>query len=211
MSDNPYANPYSPSSLNTGGPLAGQSYDIADAEAIRKKHLNHEASIQGMGSLYMFGGFFGSLLGIFYGAMGIAALSGATGIFPESTNNTPAPPPAVMGGFFIGMGVVVLAIALSQLYAGWTMRKLDPKGKILAIIVSAIGLLGFPCGTLLSGYTMYLLLSAKGEFIYSPQYKEILAATPHIKYRSIVAWVLLAVILLIVVLLFVAAFLGSSR
>jgi hypothetical protein len=204
MSDNPYA----PTPGTPGGYVQGRMFDISDAETIRKQHLNHEASIQGMGSLYLLGGFFGSLLGLAYGAMGIAAISGLQGAIP---NNGPAPAPAIAGGLFVGLGVFVLAVAMAQFYAGWTMRKLDPKGKILAIIVTAIGLLGFPCGTLLSGYTLYLLLSAKGEFIYSPQYKEILAATPHIKYRSIVAWVLLAVILLIVVLLFVAAFLGSPR
>jgi hypothetical protein len=204
MSDNPYA----PTPGTPGGYVQGQMFEIADAEAIRKQHLNHEASIQGMGSLYLLGGFFGSLLGLAYGAMGIAAISGLQGAIP---NNGPGPAPAIAGGFFVGLGVFVLAVAIAQFYAGWTMRKLDPKGKILAIIVTAIGLLGFPCGTLLSAYTLYLLLSAKGEFIYSPRYKEILAATPHIKYRSIVAWVLLAVILLIVVLLVVAAFLGSSR
>ena len=204
MSDNPYA----PTPGTPGGYVQGPMFDISDAEAIRKQHLNHEASIQGMGSLYLLGGFFGSLLGLAYGAMGIAAISGLQGAIP---NNGPGPAPAIAGGFFVGLGVFVLAVAMAQFYAGWTMRKLDPKGKILAIIVTAIGLLGFPCGTLLSGYTLYLLLSAKGEFIYSPQYKEILAATPHIKYRSIVAWVLLAVILLFVVLLFLDAFLGSQR
>lgn len=205
MSDNPYA----PASVAPGGYVTGQMFDIADAEVIRKQHLNHEASIQGMGSLYLLGGFFGSLLGLGYGGMGIAAMSGVAGVIPD--DGTPGPSPAIMGGVFVGMGVFVLAVAMAQFYAGWTMRKLDPKGKIVAIIVTAIGLLGFPCGTLLSAYTLYLLLSAKGEFIYSPQYKEIIAATPHIKYRSIIAWVLLAVILLVVVLLFVAAFLRSSR
>ncbi|MFN7625876.1 MAG: hypothetical protein ACK5PZ_03525 [Pirellula sp.] len=205
MSDNPYA----PASATTGGYVQGQIFDISDAEMIRKQHLSHEASIQGMGSLYLLGGVLGSLGGLVYGGMGIAAMSGVAGAIPDGDG--PGPTPAVMGGMFVGIGVFVLAVSMAQLYAGWTMRKLDPKGKILAIIVTAIGLLGFPCGTLISAYTLYLLLSPKGEFIYSPQYKEIRAATPHIKYRSIVAWVLLALILIFVVLLFLAAFLGGMR
>ncbi|MBM3967740.1 MAG: hypothetical protein FJ308_22185, partial [Planctomycetes bacterium] len=76
MSDNPYA----PASVAPGGYVTGQMFDIADAEVIRKQHLNHEASIQGMGSLYLLGGFFGSLLGLGYGAMGIAAMSEVAGV-----------------------------------------------------------------------------------------------------------------------------------
>ncbi len=202
MSDNPYA----PTPGTPGGYVQGPIFDISDAEAIRKQHLNHEASIQGMGSMYILGGVLGSLLGLAYGAMGIVALSGGAGAIPS---NSPALDPARV--VLVGLGGGVLTVAMAQFYAGWTMRRFDPKGKTVAIILTSIGLIVFPCGTLLSAYTLYLLLSAKGQFIYSPRYKEILAATPHIKYRSIVAWVLLAVILLFVVLLFLDAFLGSQR
>ena len=95
MSDNPYA----PTPGTPGGYVQGPMFDISDAEAIRKQHLNHEASIQGMGSLYLLGGFFGSLLGLAYGAMGIAAISGLQGAIP---NNGPVPAPAIAGGFFVG-------------------------------------------------------------------------------------------------------------
>ena len=75
MSDNPYA----PTPGTPGGYVQGPIFDISDAEAIRKQHLNHEASIHGMGSMYILGGVLGSLLGLAYGAMGIVALSGGGG------------------------------------------------------------------------------------------------------------------------------------
>ena len=149
MSDNPYA----PTAKPPGVFKSGQVFDISNADAVRRQHLNHEASIRGIGWLYLLGGVSGSLGGLAYGAIGIGGVLGAV---PVVSKERPT---------FTGLGMILLAIALPLFYAGWTMRKLDPKGKILAIIVSAIGLLGFPCGTLLSGYSLYLLLSAKGEFI----------------------------------------------
>ncbi|MBM3967329.1 MAG: hypothetical protein FJ308_20030 [Planctomycetes bacterium] len=47
----------------------------------------------------------------------------------------------------------------------------------------------------------YLLRSAKGGFIYSPQYKEIIAATPYINYRSVIAWVFVALVVVAIVLM----------
>jgi hypothetical protein len=105
-----------------------------------------------------------------------------------------------------------LAMALScfQLYAGRSMQTLNASGKIAAIIISVIGLLGFPCGTLISVFALYLLLSSKGEMIYSPQYKEIIQATPHIRYKtSIIVWIFLFILLGLLGFGFIAAMLGA--
>ena len=45
---------------------------------------------------------------------------------------------------------------------------------------------------------LYLLLSAKGKVIFSPQYQEVLKATPHIVYKTSKIVVVLGVLLLIV-------------
>jgi hypothetical protein len=50
-------------------------------------------------------------------------------------------------------------------------------------------------GTLINGYILYLLLSAKWEMVFSAEYRDIIDATPHIKYRtSILIWMLLGII-----------------
>jgi hypothetical protein len=90
------------------------------------------------------------------------------------------------------------------------MQTLNANGKIPAIIVSAIGLLAFPCGTLISAFALYLLLSPKGEMIYSPQYKEIVQATPHIRYKtSIIVWILLFLLLGLIAFGIIAAAMGG--
>ena len=57
--------------------------------------------------------------------------------------------------------------------------------------------LGYLVMGLIVGYILYLLLSPKGSVVFSPAYKEIIAQTPHIKYRT-------SLILKIVLVLFVS-------
>ena len=104
------------------------------------------------------------------------------------------------------LGLVFLAISIVQLLGGRAMQTLNPRGKVLAIIISAIGLLGFPCGTLISAYLLYLLLSAKGEMVFSDRYKEIIQATPHIKYKtSIIVWIFLFLLIAVILMGIIAA------
>jgi len=73
MSDNTYA----PTAKPPGGFKSGQVFDISDADAVRRQHLNHEASIRGIGWLYLLGGVSGSLGGLAYGTIGIGGVLGA--------------------------------------------------------------------------------------------------------------------------------------
>lgn len=205
MPDNPFSNPYEPTIFGSNDFRSGIGNDVANAEAIRKKYLNHEASIQGVGSLYLLGGVIGPILGLFYTVSGLAILSGMSGASPNDAGS------AGGGITLIALGLFTIAIGALQFYAGWTMRKLNPKGKILSVILAAFGLLGFPCGTLISVYILYLLLSAKGEYVYSPEYKAVIAATPHIKYRSILVWVVLGILLLIVAVAIIGAITGQNQ
>jgi hypothetical protein len=150
----------------------------AQAEATRKAHISHEASIKAVGILYYLGGVLVTL----------AAAGGLLGARDAS----------------IGLTLLLIGVGVGQFFAGWGVRALRKWGRTVGCILSAIGLIGFPIGTLINGYILYLFLSKKGRTIFSPEYQEVIAATPHIKYRtSIVVWILLA----LVVVLIAAAFL----
>ena len=199
MSDNPYA----PSGSSYGDASLDANFDLSQAELIRKSHLSHEANIQSFGCLYTLGGILGILGAIFYIGLGIFIMAG--GENPQAGVN-----PMAAGIMTTLIGVVFLAIAVAQLFAGRSMQTLNPSGKILAIIISAIGLLGFPCGTLISGYLLYLLVSAKGEMVFSSAYKEVMEATPHIRYRtSIIVWIFLFLLIGVILLGIIAAIFGS--
>jgi hypothetical protein len=199
MSDNPYA----PSGSSYSDASLDANFDLSQAELIRKSHLNHEANIQSFGCLYTLGGILGILGAIFYIGLGIFIMAG--GENPQAGVN-----PMAAGIMTTLIGVVFLAIAVAQLFAGRSMQTLNPSGKILAIIISAIGLLGFPCGTLISGYLLYLLVSAKGEMVFSSAYKEVMQATPHIRYRtSMIVWIFLFLLIGLILLGIIAAIFGA--
>jgi hypothetical protein len=96
-------------------------------------------------------------------------------------------------------------LGVGTLYAGWGVRALRAWGRILGGVLSAIGLLGFPIGTLINGYILYLFLSKKGRTIFSPGYQDVIGATPDIKYRtSVVVWIFLVLLAGLVLVAFLA-------
>ena len=207
MSDNPYA----PSGSSYGDASLDANFDLSQAELIRKSHLSHEANIQGFGCLYTLGGILGILGAISYVGIGIFVMAG--GVVPKELEFMvfgAGGDRLVSGGLTTLVGVVFLAIAVAQLFAGRSMQTLNPSGKILAIVVAAIGMLQFPCGTLISGYLLYLLVSAKGRTVYSSAYKEVMQATPHIRYRtSIIVWIFLFILIGVILLGVLAAIFGA--
>jgi hypothetical protein len=192
MDINPYA--------ATASSAEAVSIAIDDAELTRRKYLSHEASIQSVGLLYMLGAVFSMLYGV---GIVFAMLYSQTA---PGTGN-----PASVGFAEIGIGLVVCAVGMLQAYGGWSLRTLNASGKPIAILLSVLGLLGIPLGTLISVYILYLLLSEKGRMVFSPEYKAVIAATPHIRYRSsLLNWILLFVFLAVVIGLVTIAVLTSK-
>jgi hypothetical protein len=97
----------------------------------------------------------------------------------------------------LGLGIVLVALCAVTLAVAYGLRGLRTWVRVPAILLSVVGLLNFPVGTLLSGYVLYLLLSAKGRFVLTPEYAEIVAATPHMKYRSSTLVLVVVVVLLV--------------
>jgi hypothetical protein len=142
-----------------------------EAEAIRRAHISHEASIKAVGILYYLGG------------AGLILSGGAALVGARSAEN------AVLM-------VVFLALGVGYLFSGWGVRALRAWGRIVGIVLSVIGLLGFPVGTLINAYILYLYLSKKGRTIFAPEYQDVIAATPHVKYKtSIIVWIFLALVI----------------
>ena len=153
------------------------------AESIRREHINHEASIKAVGTLYYL-----SMLGL--------AIVGVTTVFSTSTFAGAGMAGAVAGAVMVVMAAVFLVV-------GRGLRTLRPWVRIPTVLLSILGLLGFPIGTLINGYIIWLILSKKGRLVLSPEYAAIVEATPHVKYRtSIVVWILLGLIVLLVVAVF---------
>ncbi|MDX1927172.1 MAG: hypothetical protein SFV81_11680 [Pirellulaceae bacterium] len=194
---NPYAP--SPSAMSSAVPAEGD-------EATRKAHLSHEASIKSIGVLYLLGAIIGFLLTVVYLVGGVAAFV------------TPSRNPgegALAGAVLIVVGILAGAFATVQFILAQGLRSLKPWSRIGGVVLSCIGLLGFPIGTLISAYFLYLLASQKGVYIFSPEYARVIAATPHIKYKtSIIVWILLGILVFFIglgIIGFMVAVIGGRR
>ncbi len=185
-------NPYAP--VTTEAPLHNP---ISQAAEIRRKYLNHEASVKSIGILYLLGAIFLIPAGLFVIGLSIHAMA---------TNSAEIKSPAVL----LVIGAFELAFGFLQGMTGLAIRQFKQWARVVGIIFSAIGLLGFPLGTLISAYFLYLLTSAKGVYVFSDEYQQVIAATPEIKYKtSIVVWILLALLLGLIGLGLIAAVVGT--
>lgn len=166
-------NPYAPPQAPPAINLGAPTDDHT-----RHLHLKHEASVKSIGTLYILGGI------ILFIAMLFT-------VFAPAENEK---------ALMLPIAVFFIAIALLQLWLGASIRKLKSGARIPAIILSVIGLIGFPIGTLISAYFLYLLCCQKGKTVFSEEYARVMAATPEIKYRtSIVTWIVLLLLILLVV------------
>jgi hypothetical protein len=169
--------------INPYAPPKAHVQDVVDvsseAESIRAEHIKHEASIRSVGVLYYLGGVL-----MLVGAIGLLAAGfGAAGGAAQS--------------FGAGLGALYLVLGALSFVVARGIRALRPWARTTSIVLSAIGLLGFPVGTLINGYILYLLLSQKGKRIFEDDYPQIVAATPHIKYRtSPLVWIVLGILFL---------------
>ena len=163
----------------------------ADAEAIRREHIKHEASVRSIGALYFISGAVLLLVGV--GAVLSVGLGrGAFGVLE------------------VAALVIYTAFGVLSIVVGRGIRALQPWARTTCIVLSVIGLIGIPVGTLVSGYILCLLLTAKGKRLFEPDYPAIIAATPHIKYRtSVIVWIFVGLLILLILAL-VLATLGRS-
>lgn len=172
-------NPYQPPSSEITNP------DILnpDAEAIRNEHLKHETNVKSIGTLYYLGG-----IGMGLGFIGMLIDGG------KPSDGTQMPYVALLA--FIGV------FAFITFGLGYGLTNLKPWARIPTLILAAIGLAGFPIGTIINLYVLYLVGGKKGKMVFSPEYQQVIALTPHIKYKS--PWKT-CLILLIVLIAFIAA------
>jgi hypothetical protein len=158
-----------------------------ELQQIRKAHISHEASVKSVGLLYLLGAAL-----MLLGCLGVIFTPGGD-------------------GFFVGLFAALFGVA--QLWLGIGLRRLKPWARIGSGILSGLGLLAIPIGTIINAYILYLLFSKKGATVFSEDYQRVVAATPEIKYRtSIVIWIAVALLLVLIGFgLMVAYFAPLSR
>jgi hypothetical protein len=176
-------NPYAPPKARVEDVVP----EIGEAGAIRREHIKREAAIRSIGTLYYLGG-----AALCLGA--IALILGSSNI-SRSLNVSRSLAPGIGGGILIVIGVLSMFVARG-------LRQLRPWARTTTVVLSVIGLVRAPLGSLINAYILYLLLSQKGRRIFQSDYPDIVAATPDVKYRtSVVTWVLLGILILLLLVL----------
>jgi hypothetical protein len=157
----------------------------SQAEAVREEHIEHEASVKSAGVLFILGGLF--------------SLVAASGMIVSSAAVAEDRP-----GFLV-LSVMVALLAVTYIAMGWGLRMLRTWARRPAVGLAVIGLLGFPIGTLINAYILWLLLAAKGRRVLAADYAAIVKATPHVRYRApLWIWIVLGAIVLAIVFVVVA-------
>ena len=182
------ANPYAPPLAPIGGVPLSTDANLAAAERMRRNYLSHEANLQSIGSLY----YLGALLTL------VVLVVWAVVFFIES--NGQAGPAGIMAyGFYAVIGALLLAM-------GYGLTKLQPWARWTAVVLAGLpltlyglvvlyvlvlsptpaipALFGAVICCLIFGYILYLLLSPKSGVVFTHEYKDVIARTPHIKYKT---------------------------
>lgn len=221
-SQDPATNPYAAPTADLGTAATQYGDDDATlqlAEPIRREHLSHEASVRSVGLLYLLGGFFGvlSLIGLL--VSGGFALSGQGGMGAAEASIIVVTL-LITGGFTAVQ--ILLGLGLRWL-KGWArIGTILMTGLTLAYFafVMAVSTLGggMPIGgvimllffTAIPSYIMWLMLCAKGRYVFTPEYQAIRAVTPHIKYQtSIIVKIAIALLLVIILIGIIALFVSG--
>jgi hypothetical protein len=157
---------------------------VPDAERIRRQHFRHEASVRSVGVLYIFGA----------SMIGLGSLSSFLSLDRGS----------------IPVAATFLGVAGALGFVGSLVRRLDRRARIPVVILSAVGLLAFPIGTAINAYILWLFLSGKGSFVFSPEYKRIVRLTPYTVHRTSGAVIGLMVFIGLLIAIALFASLGST-
>lgn len=176
-------NPYAPPQADLSVPQLSTNED----ESIRQAHIKTEATVKSVGTLYYLG-FFVLI------ASGVATLMANSSAAPEADSGVNL----ILSAAFIVIGVLQGVLA-------YGLRRLRSWSRWPTVVLSFIGLLAFPMGTLISALILSNTLGAKARMVFSEDYQRIIAATPQVKYKTSKVVVVLLVILVIILIGVIAA------
>jgi hypothetical protein len=108
-----------------------------------------------LGWIHLVSGGIGLVVG-----MGLAATMGFAGLLSGDAEATATL--GIIGVFLVGLMAV---LSLPALLCGWGLLKLRPWSRILGIVLSAIQLPGFPVGTLVGAYGLWVLLNDESRLL----------------------------------------------
>ena len=93
----------------------------------------------------------------------------------------------------LALFLMLIGVAIGTFWLGHGIARLKQKVLLPVGILSTVGLLGVPFGTLISALVLYLVFGKKGRFVFSEEYLDIVQQTPHVRCRTpLIAWLVFA-------------------
>ncbi|WP_146578722.1 hypothetical protein [Neorhodopirellula pilleata] len=188
-------NPYESPATTLSHPVDLEGSATSNDIVTRNRFLSHETSLKGIGLLS------------YLGAAIIIPLSFLTliGFLLGGMQQQGFPIVAVFVLF------VYLAIGIGQIFVARGIRRLENWARIAIGVFAIPGLIGIPVGTLISAYILFLCFSKKGRYVCSPEYRQVVANTPQIQYKtSVVVWVFVAILVIFIGLGLIAICAGAG-
>ena len=115
-----------------------------------------------LGALFLAMGVLG-LVGALFSSVAFGLLAGVVG----ASGDEGAPlGSAVLGFTGLALTIALVLFSAPSIVCGWGLLKFRPWARILAIILAAIALLGFPYGTVFGVYALWVLFSKGTEAVF---------------------------------------------
>jgi hypothetical protein len=172
-------NPYSAPEAEVGDPSPGPGA----AEQRRREFIGHERQLKSVGTVFSLPAM------VFVIAFMLALVFAVTG-----DDSVSLPALAAQGT----LAALFIALAIG-------FRRLQPWVKWPGTVVSAIGVLGVPVGTIVFGVVLYLIWCRAGRVVLDPAYRDVIQATPQLQPGPTRTDKVLMAIVLVLFLAFVAA------
>ena|SRR5437868_14941249 len=109
-------------------------------------------------------------LGILAGFIVLLVLGGAAGLVglnADSHDSLTAIP--ILGGIAGFVFILLLALSLPSVIAGWGLIRYRPWARIMTIVLSVLHLFNIPFGTALGVYGLWALLAPETEILFRQQ------------------------------------------
>jgi len=116
-----------------------------------------------LGILHLVYGILGVLAGIIVLVI-FGGLAGLVSVADRSGDSLIAVP--ILGGIGAFVFILLLALSLPGIIAGFGLLQLRPWARMLTIVLSALELMSVPLGTVLGIYGLWVLLSPGGEQLF---------------------------------------------
>ena len=180
MDPNPYAPPAAdPDEMKPSPePEIEGGMTLAEAEALRRRHLTHEARLQSVGALMLPGA-----VNLVVGPLMLAFIA-LLGLLIIIEDRSFAHPTFWRSSLLCPLGLLVTAFGVMSWVGGLGLWRLDPKHRTLTTVVATVWLVTFWYFWPLGLWALYLLRSSAGAVVLSPEYAEARRRTPHIRFNS---------------------------